>query len=109
MPDDKTVDMAKTGVGRLIGSLSLLDKVLIHWVDAHTLSLEGWVTYDYVQSADINCTVQSLGYFVCVKGEFLVLAMDVIRFNDNLFEDEYNSASAIPISCIKSIEVLTHG
>ena len=109
MPDDKTFHEPEIDIEQQIGKLSLLDKVLIRWVDAHTLSLEGWVTYDYVQNADINCTVQSLGYFVCVKGEFLVLAMDVIRFNDNLFEDEYNSASAIPISCIKTVEVLSHG
>ncbi len=105
MPDETPLTNVTTAIERL----TLLDKVLIGWVDAHTLSLEGWVTYDYVQAAEINCTVQSLGYFICVKGEFLVLAMDVIRPSENIFEDEYNSASAIPISCIKSIEVLKHG
>lgn len=109
MPDEKPATGSKSDITDEIKALALLDRVLINWVDAHTLALTGWVTSDFVLETDIHCFVKSLGYFICVKGEFLVLAMDVIHSDDPESENEYNSASAIPIACIKSIEVLDRG
>ena len=110
MPSESDVkSLSASKVAERIKTLNSLDMVLIGWVDAHALFLEGWVSHEYVTSLDMDCTVQSLGYFICVKDDFLVLAMDVIHPNEDNFDDEYNSASAIPIACIKSIEVITVG
>lgn len=109
MSEEKTVGGTRASIKTKVDELQQLDRVLIRWVDAHMLFLEGWVTLAYIEALDVQCTVESLGYFVCQKEDFIVLGMDVIRSKDDEFENEYNSASAIPIACIKSIEVIDNG
>ncbi len=92
-----------------IDELKLLDQVLIEWVDAHSLPLEGWVTHDFIESLDVDCRVRSIGYFICRKNDFIVIAMDIIDQSSNGFNNEYNSSSGIPVACIKSIEVIGRG
>ena len=92
-----------------INELKLLDHVLIEWVDAHSLPLEGWVNYEFIESLEVDCRVRSIGYFICRKNDFVVIAMDIINQSSEGYDDEYNSSSGIPVACIKSIEVIGHG
>lgn len=99
----------ESSVEKMVNQLKLQDRVLIEWVDAHSLPLEGWISLDFIETVEIDCLVRSLGYFLCRKNDFLVLAMDIMHPKSSNYEDEYNSASAIPVACIKSIEVIGHG
>lgn len=102
MPTDAAIEKA-------LSSLKLRDRVVIEWIDAHNLLLDGWVSLDYLNDLDLECTVRTLGYFIKYKGDFVLVAGDTIIPQDDDKTEEFNSTSAIPVGCIKKVEALGNG
>lgn len=96
-------------VSAALAKLKIRDRVLIEWVDAHNLMLDGWVSLDYLQELDLNCTVRTLGYYILHGGDFVVIAGDYIVPEEGDLSQDFNSASAVPLGCIKRIEVIGNG
>lgn len=100
MPTDAAIEKALTG-------LKLRDRVVIEWIDAHNLLLDGWVSLDYLTELDLECTVRTLGHFILRKGDFVLVAGDILKGDD--VEEEFNSTSAIPVGCITRVEAIGNG
>jgi hypothetical protein len=87
-----------------LAGLKVRDRVQIQWIDAHNLANDGWFTLADITDDEVMCRVCTLGYFLCVKQDFVVLAGDAQLPEDGIRE-EFHSASAIPLGCIESVTV----
>lgn len=102
MPNEPTI-------AQHLANLKLRDRVVIEWVDAHNLMLDGWVSLDYLNEMPLDCTVRTLGYFIKQAGDFVLIAGDTIIPQEDDLTEEFNSTSAIPLGCIKRVEALGNG
>lgn len=89
-------------------SLKLRDRVEVEWIDAHNVQTYGWVSLAEITDEEVICRVTSLGYFLCVKQDFVVLAGDS-QIPQIGITEEFHSTSAIPIGCVERITVVVHG
>lgn len=91
-------------VTAILAALRLRDRVEVQWFDAHNVETHGWSALEQIAAAEVICRVRTLGYFLCITQNFVVLAGDAQVPQPDVIE-EYHSTSAIPIGCIESVTV----
>lgn len=100
--------MPKTDVAATLAALKPRDPVLIEWLDAHNL-LDGWTSLELLSMISVQCTVRTLSHFLERRGEFIIVAADIILPDDESADHDVNTMCAIPVACITRLEVIQHG
>lgn len=91
----------------LAANLEKVDRfsvVRVRWIDAHNLEI-GWTDLDDLKSRNLRCTIETVGFFVETRNEFVVICGDVGGPHDGDDEVILNGVACIPLACVQEIKV----